>query len=170
MRRTESVAHLLAKLRRAPSAILQSVRTSRLLPRSRGYVLFQEFLAGNTFDTRVTVIGNRAFGLTRGNRPGDFRASSSGILNYCPDAVDPRCVRTAFRVSGILDAQSLAFDFLRGERGEPVIGEISYCFPRPDFLRDCPGHWDAAMSWHEGHMWPEDGILEDLLKSLPAEP
>lgn len=26
-----------------------------------GYVLFQEFLPGNSYDTRVTVIGDRAF-------------------------------------------------------------------------------------------------------------
>ena len=35
---------------------------------------FQEFLPGNAFDTRITAIGNRAFGFLRENRPRDFRA------------------------------------------------------------------------------------------------
>ena len=35
----------------------------------RGYLYLQEFLEGNEFDTRVTVIGNRAFAYRRVNRP-----------------------------------------------------------------------------------------------------
>jgi glutathione synthase/RimK-type ligase-like ATP-grasp enzyme len=163
-RRTESITHLLAKLRRAPGEILQSVRSRQLLPRSRGYILFQEFLPRNSFDTRVTVIGNRAFGYTRANRPSDFRASGSGANSYSPDAIDSRCVDVAFRVSGVLKAQSLAFDFLQRE-DRPIIVEISYGYVS-DYVHRCPGHWDSAMNWHEGQMWPEDGVLEDLLDSL----
>ena len=39
----------------------------------RGYVYFQDFIPDNQFDTRVTVIGNRAFAFIRKVRPGDFR-------------------------------------------------------------------------------------------------
>jgi glutathione synthase/RimK-type ligase-like ATP-grasp enzyme len=166
MRKTESVEHLLAKLRRAPSAILQAGRSSRFLPRSRGHVLFQEFVPGNAFDTRVTVIGDRAFGFTRRNRPGDFRASGSGDLDHDPNRVDNECVRTAFAVSERIGSQSLAFDFLRGAESKTVIVEISYCY-NPDAVHKCLGYWDPAMNWHEGHVWPEYAILEDLLRSLP---
>jgi glutathione synthase/RimK-type ligase-like ATP-grasp enzyme len=167
VRRTQSLRHLIEKARRAPSSVLQTVHVRQTMPRSRGYVLFQEFVPDNTFDTRVTVIGNRAFGYTRGNRPGDFRASGSGRNEYAPDTVDPRCVRTAFRVTGMLGAQSLAFDFLRGEGGEHVVGEVSYCYIS-DYIHQCPGHWNSASVWHEGHIWPQDAILEDLLGSLAS--
>jgi len=81
-----------------------------------------------------------------------------------------RCVRETFRISRALDTQSLACDFLRGGQGEPRLVEVSYCFPRLWFLLRCPGHWDSDMNWHEGQMWPEDAILDDLLKRLPVEP
>src|SRR6185503_17089802 len=52
-------------------------RSTGLEPNT-GYILLQEFLSNNKFDTRVTVIGNRAFAYRRFNRPNDFRASGSG--------------------------------------------------------------------------------------------
>ena len=47
-----------------------------------GYIYFQEYLAGNEFDTRIYVIGDHAGALRRLNRPGDFRASGSNRLDY----------------------------------------------------------------------------------------
>ena len=166
MRKTRTVGALVAKLRRAPSSILDSIRISQALPRSRGYVYFQEFLPDNGFDTRVAVIGDRAFAFTRRNRPGDFRASGSGDLDHDPSKVDIECVRTAVGVARRLGTQSLAFDFLKDSQSRPVIIEISYCY-QAEAVQHCPGCWDPAMNWHEGHVWPQDAILEDLLRSLP---
>src|SRR5262249_26757951 len=66
------------KLKRVPESVVSTIRYKRYGPRQRGYVLFQEFMPGNDYDTRVTIIGNRAFGAVRHNRPNDFRASGSG--------------------------------------------------------------------------------------------
>lgn len=132
----------------------------------KNYALFQEFLSGNEFDTRVTVIGNRAFAFRRFNRPNDFRASGSGRIEHDPAAIDLRCVQTAFAAARKLRAQSMAFDFLfRGERREPVVGEISYCYANWAVER-CPGHWDADLNWHAGHRWPEDAHMEDFLARI----
>ena len=132
----------------------------------KNYALFQEFVAGNEFDTRVTVIGNRAFAYRRFNRPNDFRASGSGNFNVEPSQIDLRCVQAAFAAARKLKSQSMAFDFLfRGEAREPVIGEISYCYV--DWMVEkCPGHWDDQMNWHEGHMWPEDAHVEDFIARI----
>src|SRR5262249_35857724 len=116
------------------------------MPRERGYLYFQEFMEENSFDTRITIIGNRAFAFTRNNRPGDFRASGSGRICYDISRIDRRCVEIAFRVAGSLRSQSLAFDFLFNASHEPVIGEISYCF-MAKAVYDCPGHWDANLVW-----------------------
>ena len=67
--------------------------------RHRDYVLFQEFLPDNLFDTRVTVIGDRAFAFRRHNRPNDFRASGSGHIDYDQSAIDLRCVDLALQIS-----------------------------------------------------------------------
>ena len=134
----------------------------------KNYALFQEFLPGNEFDTRVTVIGDRAFAFRRFNRPKDFRASGSGNLQHDPLAVDLRCVSAAFAAAQRLKSQSMAFDFLfRGEGQEPVVVEVSYCYADWAVER-CPGHWDSRLNWHEGHLWPEEAHVEDFLKRVEA--
>lgn len=48
----------------------------------KDYVYFQKFLPNNTYDIRITVIGERCFGFIRYNRENDFRASGSGKIEY----------------------------------------------------------------------------------------
>ncbi len=137
----------------------------------KGYLLVQEFVPGNEFDTRVTVIGNRAFGFRRLNRPNDFRASGSGRIEFDPAAIDPESVRLAFKVARRLDTQSLAVDVLY-QGGERVLTEISYYY-EGWALHACPGHWElrgdakgGRLDWVEGQIRPEDAILEDFLARL----
>jgi glutathione synthase/RimK-type ligase-like ATP-grasp enzyme len=131
-----------------------------------GYAYFQAFLPDNAFDTRVTVIGNRAFAFRRMNRPGDFRASGSGLLDYDQAAVDRRTIDTAFAVSARGGFQSMAYDFLYQD-GEPRICEISYTF-LDRAVHACPGHWDRDGAWHEGRRWPEEAQVEDFLAEVCA--
>ena len=131
-----------------------------------GYVLFQEFLPGNEFDTRVTIIGDRAFAFRRMNRPGDFRASGSGNLDTNPDYIDKRCLEMAFEVSRKGNFQTMAFDFLYKD-GNPIVCEISYTFVS-SAVESCPGHWDSQFNWHEGPMWPEEAQVEDFLAEVSS--
>jgi hypothetical protein len=134
----------------------------------KNYALFQEFLPGNEFDTRVTVVGNRAFAFRRFNRPNDFRASGSGTIDHDPAAIDLRCVSAAFDAARKLGSQSMAFDFLfHPEDGQPRVGEISYGYA--DWaVQKCPGHWDGDMNWREGSLWPEEAHVEDFLARIAA--
>ncbi len=128
-------------------------------------VYFQELVPGNDFDTRITVIGNRAFGYRRMNRPHDFRASGSGVFDTNPAGVAMDCVRLAFEKARKRQLQSMACDILLHPRLQPVITEISYAYA--DWVVErCPGHWDADLHWHEGHMWPEEAHVEDFLKRI----
>jgi glutathione synthase/RimK-type ligase-like ATP-grasp enzyme len=167
-RRVQSATMFWKRIGQVPRTLARILAFQRQVPRQRGYVYFQEFLPGNAFDTRVTIIGQRAFGFTRLNRPNDFRASGSGRPVYDPAGIDKRCVELAFRVGERLGTQSLAFDFLFDSARQPKIGEVSYCYVA-SAVRDCPGHWDRNLNWHEGHVWPQDAILEDLLATLPAK-
>jgi hypothetical protein len=129
-----------------------------------GYAYFQEFLPGNDFDTRISVIGNRAFGFRRMNRPDDFRASGSGDILVDPGSIDPRCIEMAFRTSQQGRFQCMAYDFLFKE-GDPVITEVSYTFT--DWMvYSCPGHWDSALNWLDGQMWPEEAQVDDFLDQV----
>ncbi|MCP4158411.1 MAG: hypothetical protein GY757_62505, partial [bacterium] len=79
---------------------------------SRSYVLFQEFLPGNDYDTRVVVIGDRAFAFRRFNRKNDFRASGSSNKDLNPEAIDKEFLKIAFSISKKLKFQCMAYDFI----------------------------------------------------------
>ena len=140
----------------------------------QGYFLAQEFLPGNAFDVRITIIGNRAFGFRRFNRPGDFRASGSGRVDWNPKEIDIRVVRLAFEVARRSDAQTIAVDVIR--RGnDPVIVELNLTYASWA-IRECPGHWtldgdpeSGELKWVDGSMRPEDAIFTDFVGSLLQE-
>ena len=149
---------------RFPRVLYERI-SHRMHEREIGYIYFQDFLPNNSFDTRVTVIGNRAFSSRRFNRPRDFRASGSGMSDWNPDKINLKCIEVAYDITQRIGAQSLAFDFLYDARGNPLIGEISYCYP-VYAVHNCPGFWDPGLKWHPGHVWPQDAIIEDIISSI----
>lgn len=141
----------------------------KFAPKEMGYVYFQDFIPGNTYDIRLIVVGKRCFGLRRYCRSGDFRASGSGMFSYMPDLIDLKMVRLSFDVAQKLKTQSVAFDLIN-DRGILRIIEISYCYTI-DCCDRCAGYWDSDLKWNPGSFEPQEFILDDFLKSLqiPAE-
>lgn len=127
----------------------------------KNYVYFQKFLPNNGYDTRITIIGNRAFAFRRFNRENDFRSSGSGKIDYNQKDINLKMLQIAFKISKEFKFSSMAYDFLYDEE-EPVIGEISYAY-QDIAIYNCPGYWDESLKWHEGHFWPEFFHLVDLL-------
>jgi glutathione synthase/RimK-type ligase-like ATP-grasp enzyme len=156
---------ILGALRRVPKALAEIRRINRAMGPEKGYIYFQDFIPDNDFDTRVTIIGNRAFAFTRNVRPGDFRASGSGDIVYDTQRIQPQCIQIAFEVTRKIGSQSMAFDFVLAKNTQPMILEVSYCYDAKA-VYNCPGHWDDQLIWHEGHVWPEDAILIDLLEDV----
>ena len=156
---------LLGVVKRLPRTLATIRQLNRALRRERGYVYFQDFIADNQFDTRVTIIGNRAFAYTRNVRPGDFRASGSGDIVYDVQRIHPQCIQIAFEVTRKVRSQSMAFDFVLAADQRSMLVEVSYCYI-PELVYQCKGHWDAQLTWHQGHTWPQDAILIDLLEDL----
>jgi hypothetical protein len=131
----------------------------------KNYAYFQEFIPNNDGDTRITVIGERAFGLYRFNRPGDFRASGSKRLTADRSRINLQCVALAHRLSAVLRVQSMAYDFLMGPDGQPLLGEISYIYlDKP--IEQCEGYWDPELNWVSGHLWPQTAHVEDFLARI----
>jgi glutathione synthase/RimK-type ligase-like ATP-grasp enzyme len=152
-------------LRRLPSTLKNIMAAKQAIPLERGYVYFQQYLSGNEFDTRVTVIGTRAFAFRRSVRPNDFRASGSGRIDWDPNAIDLRCVHLAFEAARKINSQCLAFDLIYDSDHRPVVIEVCYGFvPAP--IHQCVGYWTANMSFHKVHIWPQDVIIQDLLSQL----
>jgi len=94
--------------------------------RDHDYVLFQAFLPDNDSDMRIVVIDEKAFGMTRYNAPGDFRASASGLIDHDPDKIDPEAVRLCFKAAKMLNTDCCAFDVLKTRAGGFEI--IEFCF------------------------------------------
>ena len=117
------------------------------------------------------VIGRRAFGFLRLNRPNDFRASGSGHIDWDPGRVDRESIRLGFKAAGRLRTQSVALDVLR-KGGQRVVSEISYTYASWG-IHGCPGHWElrgdaeqGRLIWRPGRMWPEEAQISDFLAGL----
>jgi glutathione synthase/RimK-type ligase-like ATP-grasp enzyme len=156
----------------APSAEVAGTNEKSQHPQSRywwrlekNYAYFQDFLPNNAGDTRITVIGKRAFGLSRSNRPDDFRASGSKIIDYDSGRIDLQCVQLAHQMSLALGAQSMAYDFLVDPDGKQVVTEMSYIYDDRAIER-CEGYWDPDLVWVPGHMWPQVAHVEDFIERL----
>jgi len=128
----------------------------------KNYVIFQEFLPNNEYDTRVTTIGKRAFAFRRMNRKNDFRSSGSGIIDYNLDAVDMACVKIALQISRNMQFQTMAYDFLYDTEKKPVFCELSYTF-NDRAIYNAEGYWDEELNFHKGNFWPQYFQIKDLL-------
>ncbi len=162
-----SRAELLTKLRRLPNRVVRRLLLRRRAARQRGYVLFQQFVPGNTSDTRVAVVGDRAWAFVRNVRPNDFRASGSRSIDFDPARVDPSCVEIAFETARRIRSQSMAFDFVRTPDGRQLLVEISYGY-NPHVVASVPGQWAPDLSYERGPRRAEDAILDVVLAGRPA--
>ncbi len=140
---------------------------NKVMGREIGYIYFQDFIINNDSDTRVIIINNKAFGLKRMVRKGDFRASGSGEFYNRKEDIDERCIRIAFEATEKIKSKSAVFDFVFDKENKPLIIEISYGFSITAY-DSCPGYWDRTMQWHEGKFnpqaWMIDGVIEELEK------
>ena len=101
---------MLNAVKRFPQALATIRGKKKLIGYEKGYAYFQDFIPGNHFDTRVTVIGDRAFAFTRNVRPGDFRASGSGDVVFDGGRINQKYLEIAFAVARKIGSQSMAFD------------------------------------------------------------
>jgi glutathione synthase/RimK-type ligase-like ATP-grasp enzyme len=136
---------------------------SKVAGREKGYIYFQNFIPNNDHDIRVVVIGDKAFAIKRLVRKGDFRASGSGEILYEKSFIDENIVNISFQVSGLLNAQCIAFDYVF-DMTNPLIVEISYGFT-PSGYDPCPGYWTRDLVWHEGKFNPYGWMVENLVRS-----
>jgi glutathione synthase/RimK-type ligase-like ATP-grasp enzyme len=139
-------------------------RYEKVRGRDRGYVFFQDFIDNINYDTRLIVIGEKAYGLIRLNRRKDFRASGSGDFVFNHNQINVKCVELAFKISESLHFNCMSYDFLINNN-EPLIVEISYAFGTKG-SSNCNGYWNRSLKWNEsdfrGEEWMVDYIVEQI--------
>ena len=148
--------------KRFPDTVKNIIIVNSSMPREKGYFLVQEFLPGNSFDTRVTIVGNKAFAFRRFNRPNDFKASGSGRIDYAPEEIDKRTIILSFESAQKINSQSMAFDIIFDKENKPVILEMSYAYVA-DAVYNAGGYWDKSLVFHNKPTWPEEAIIENIL-------
>ena len=128
---------------------------------NKDYVYFQKFLPNNTYDTRVTTIGNRIYAFRRFVRENDFRASGSDNWSLDRSQIDMNLVKLGYEISKTMNFQVMAYDFIYDENKEPKVVEISYTYG--DYPEFSNGYWDPQLNWHSGSYWTQYLELIDAL-------
>src|SRR5690606_13598831 len=92
-----------------------------------GYVYWQEFVPDQPCDYRVCVVGGYVYGLVRSVRPGDFRASGSGVFRHLTlaDERERAAAELAVKIAAEIKTQWMAFDIVFGQDGTPLVLEMS---------------------------------------------
>ena len=127
-----------------------------------GNVYWQEFVPDNPADMKIIVIGDRyVYGYWRNNRPGDFRASGGGNLDFqrpIPQEVIQYCLDLNRR----WDVDSMGYDILL-RHSEPIVIEMSHAYYDTYPQRSSGYHErqaDGTLAFVEGHVWPEQLWVE----------
>ena len=130
-----------------------------------GVICWQEYIPGNQADLRITVIGDRfAYGFWRNNRPDDFRASGSGLIDYERE-VPKEVINYCLNINNELHFDSMAYDILF-TNDSFVINEMSYNYI-DKALFNAPGYYEKSinetLSFKNGHYWPQELWIKWLL-------
>jgi len=118
---------------------------------------WQEFIPKNDCDLRITAIGDKwAVGFWRWNRPNDFRASGSGLIDY-EKPIPEETIHLCLALNKKHNFDSMAYDIIF-RNGKPVIVEICYTYV-DKAIYDAPGHYELGdsglLSYRKGHTWPQ---------------
>jgi len=130
-----------------------------------GVAYWQEFIPGNDADVRITVIGDRfAYGFWRNNRPNDFRASGSGLIDY-QKIVPQELIKYCMSINQKLEFDSMCYDILF-TKDSFVITEMSYNYVDKALFAS-PGYYfrkaDDELVFISGHIWPQSLWINWLL-------
>jgi len=137
-------------------------------PENVGVIYWQDFISDNTGDLRITVIGDKyAFGFWRNNRPNDFRASGSGLIDYLRP-VPEKPLRYCLKLNKDMGFDSMCYDILfSGD--DFVLTEMSYSYS-DSAIYNTHGHYllheDDDLTYEERHVWPQELWVEWALQII----
>lgn len=158
----KSFGDFLKRLRRVPE-FLFSRKSAKNLPKERGYVYLQEYIDNVDYDLKIAIVGDRLSFVTRGTRPGEFRASGGGNLFYDKALMDSSMIEAAFLAYDTLKSDCTGLDMIKDPRtNNPVILEISYGFSHEAQL-GANGYFDRQSKWHDEPFNPPRALLEMIL-------
>lgn len=136
----------------------------------------QKFMADATFDLRVMMSGEKAFGYYRYPKKGDFKASGAG--NYEKKEIPEDVLRLAYDIKRKLGVRQVGVDFLYSPaEGKYYVIETSV-FNRIDtpeqlVVNGVAGYYDMSdldnITFRPGKFWIQELTLQYLVESHAAK-
>lgn len=136
----------------------------------KDYLYAQEFIADASFDLRIMLIGNMAFGYYRYPDKGDFRASGSGLIEKRDIPKD--AILLAIEARNKLKSRQLGVDLLYSQKHNKYMIIETSLFNRIEtpeqlIVDGKPGYYDITdtnnIVFMEGKFWVQELVLRDLV-------
>lgn len=130
----------------------------------------QKFINDATFDLRIILVGDMAFGYYRYPNKGDFRASGAG--NYEKKAIPEDALRIAIEVRDKLASRLMGIDLLYSETNKKYYIIETSLFNQIDtpeqlVIDGVPGYYDISdkdnIRFKEGKYWVQELLLKNII-------
>lgn len=138
--------------------------------RQKDYFYIQQFIDDATFDLRIMLVGDMAFGYYRYPNKGDFRASGAG--NTEKKAIPEDALRLAIDVRNKLNSRQMGVDLLYSEKTKQYYIIETSLFNQIDtpeqlVINGVPGYYDISninnISFKEGKFWMQELVLRNVI-------
>lgn len=143
--------------------------------RQKDYFFIQDFIPDATYDLRIIIVGNKAFGYYRYPEKGDFRASGSG--NYEKKELPEEAVRLAIDIKNKLNSRLIGVDFLYSPSLKRYFVIETSLFNQIDtpeqlVVKGVAGYYDISgdkIVFKEGKFWIQELIIQVVVEDWCKE-
>lgn len=144
--------------------------TQYLYQNQKDYFYYQNFIEDATFDLRIMLVGDMAFGYYRYPNKDDFRASGSG--NFEKKAIPIDALKLAIEVRNKLQSRQMGVDLLYSEKYSQYFIIETSLFNQIDSpiqleIENEPGYYDITdvnnICFKKGKFWIQELVLRDIV-------
>lgn len=139
--------------------------------RQKDNVFFQKFISDASYDLRIMIIGNKAFGYYRYPKKNDFKASGSGI--YEKKEIPREALILANEIKNKLNSRLMGIDLLfspKSNRYQIIETSLFNQIDTPEQLviNGISGYYDLSTDdflFKEGRFWMHELVMELLINN-----
>lgn len=149
----------------------KGARTQFLFQNQKNYYYIQKFIDDATYDLRIILVGDKAFGYYRYPDAGDYRASGSS--NIEKKEIPFEALKLAVEVRNKLRSRQMGVDLLFSEKLNQYFVIETSLFNQIDTpeqlaINGVPGYYDVSdinnILFKEGKFWIQELVLRDVIK------
>ncbi|MGV8092861.1 MAG: RimK family alpha-L-glutamate ligase [Mangrovibacterium sp.] len=146
------------------------LKTQYSYQKQKDYIFIQKFIDDATFDLRIMLVGNKAFGYYRYPNKDDFRASGAG--NTEKKAIPLDALLLAINIRNKLNSRQMGVDLLFSEKYNQYFIIETSLFNQIDTpvqlaIEGVAGYYDISdvnnIFFKEGKFWIQELVLKDVI-------